>query len=281
MLLRIPFFRFYDGRFGKQSAMTEITSRSNEKIKQAVKLRDSSAERKREKLFFLEGVRLCRDACENGVPVKRLYVTGEALSKYGAQLGAVIAASDESYIITQEISLKLSDTKNPQGVFCICNFPDRFTSADKINYTGKYIALENVQTPGNLGAAARTAEALGLDGIIIGGGCDIYNPKALRASMGALLRLKTVETDGFAKFISKLRAKGMNTYAAVPDSGSLPVTEIDRTKGVVCAVGNEGNGLSQEAIASCGEKITIPMKGSAESLNAAAAAAVIMWEMVR
>lgn len=141
--------------------------------------------------------------------------------------------------------------------------------------------MENIQTPDNLGAAARTAEALGLDGIIVSGGCDIYNPKALRAAMGSLLRLEVFSVPDLPSFIEKCNVNGMNTYAAVPDNTALPVTQIDKSKGIVCVVGNEGNGLTGKTISSCSSKVTIPMKGRAESLNAAAAACMIMWEMVR
>ena len=124
-------------------------------------------------------------------------------------------------------------------------------------------------------------EALGLDGMIVCGGCDIYNPKALRAAMGSLLRLEVFSVSELPSFLEDCRARGMNTYAAVPDSTALPVTQMDKSKGIVCVIGNEGNGLTEKTKASCNDRITIPMKGRAESLNAAAAACMIMWEMVR
>ena len=260
--------------------MLKLTSRNNEKIKNAVKLCNDSSERKRTGCFFLEGLRLCCDAALNGHIAETVFVTENALANHGDELEVLIDSAKESFIITDEISLKLSDTKNPQGVFCICKTLDKSDNIDKIKYNGIYIALENVQTPGNLGAVARTAEALGLDGMIVSGGCDIYNPKALRAAMGSLLRLDIISVDNLPEFLKECSANGMKTYAAVPDSSALSVTHMDKTSGVICAVGNEGNGLSENVI-SCCEAITIPMKGRAESLNAASAACVIMWEMVR
>lgn len=260
--------------------MLSITSRNNDKIKQAVKLCSDSSYRRKTNSFFLEGLRLCCDAAINGHIAETVFVTEKALSEHGEEIKILLASCKESFVITEEISLKLSDTKNPQGVFCICKILDKNIYIDKINYNGIYIALENVQTPINLGAAARTAEALGLDGIVVSGGCDIYNPKALRAAMGALLRLNVIRVDNLPDFISKCKENGMNTYAAVPDSDALPVTQMDKKSGIICAVGNEGNGLSDEVISVC-SRITIPMSGRAESLNAATAAAVIMWEMVR
>lgn len=260
--------------------MLSITSRNNDKIKRAVKLCSDSSERRKTGTFFLEGLRLCCDAAINGHQAQTVFVTQKALDEHSDKLDVLLSSAKESFIITQEISLKLSDTKNPQGVFCICKTLDKSCNIDKIKYNGIYIALENVQTPANLGAVARTAEALGLDGIVVSGGCDIYNPKALRAAMGSLLRLDVISVDDMASFLIGCSEKGMKTYAAVPDSNALPVTEIDKSGGIICAVGNEGNGLSSEVISAC-LPITIPMKGRAESLNAASAASVIMWEMVR
>ena len=117
--------------------------------------------------------------------------------------------------------------------------------------------------------------------MIVCGGCDIYNPKALRAAMGSLLRLDVFSVNDLPGFLEKCNEDGMNTYAAVPDSSALPVTQIDKSKGMICVIGNEGNGLTEKTKLSCKDKITIPMKGRAESLNAAAAACMIMWEMVR
>lgn len=261
--------------------MNKLESKSNDKIKQAIKLRNDSSERKKTGMFFLEGLRLCVDAAKNGIEILSVFVTENALVKNGDELKALTERGKTVYQITEDISNKLSDTKNPQGVFCICKTLDKSHNIDKINYNGMYIAVENIQTPLNLGAVARTAEALGLDGLIVSGGCDIYNPKAQRAAMGSLLRLPVIEEEDLSSFLKDCAANGMKTYAAVPDRGAPSVTEMDRKKGVVCVIGNEGNGLSDTVINSCVSPITITMKGRAESLNAAAAAAVIMWEMVR
>ena len=261
--------------------MLKITSRNNEKIKNAAKLCQDSSERRKQGMFFLEGLRLCCDAAENGISPTDVFVTESAMNRYSDEIGVLLAAAENVYEITDEIAAKLSDTKHTQGVFCVCKTLDKFSNIDKIKYNGIYVAMENIQTPDNLGSAARTAEALGLDGMIICGGCDIYNPKALRASIGSLLRLDVFSVSDMSSFIQKCNDEGMNTYAAVPDSSAIPVTMMDKSKGIVCVIGNEGNGLTEKTISSCSSKVTIPMKGRAESLNAAAAACMIMWEMVR
>ncbi len=261
--------------------MLKITSRNNEKIKHAAKLCADSSYRKKTGEFFLEGLRLCCDAAVNGIEPVTVFVTEDAIKKSSEELDVLLTSAKEKFVITQEIAQKLSDTKNTQGVFCVCKTLDKFYNIDKINIKGMYIAVENVQTPGNLGAVARTAEALGLDGIIVSGGCDIYNPKALRAAMGSLLRVNIFTTDDLPFFIAVCGKKGMNTYAAVPDSSAMPITQMDKSKGMICVVGNEGNGLTDEAIKACSQSVTIVMRGRAESLNASAAACMIMWEMVR
>ena len=143
------------------------------------------------------------------------------------------------------------------------------------------MALDNVQNPQNLGAAARTAEALGIDGVIVYSGCDRYNPKALRASMGSLLRINMVETDDLVSLISDAREHGMFTFVTVPDSDAQDITSLSFGGGVVAVIGNEGNGVSKEAESAAVNRVTIKMKGSAESLNASAAAVITMWEMMR
>ena len=261
--------------------MLKITSRNNEKIKNAAKLCVDSSYRRKTGMFFLEGLRLCCDAAENGIIPETVFVTETALEKHGDELSVLLASGKENFVITDKVSDKISDTKSSQGVFCVCKTLDKFSNIDKINNNGIYIAVENIQTPDNLGAVARTAEALGLDGMIVSGGCDIYNPKALRAAMGSLLRFPVFSVADLPSFLEECSNAGMISYAAVPDSSAVPVTEMDRSKGIICAVGNEGNGLTEKTISSCTSKITIPMKGRAESLNASAAACMIMWEMVR
>jgi TrmH family RNA methyltransferase len=158
---------------------------------------------------------------------------------------------------------------------------DKKTNIGKIKYNGKYIALENVSNPSNFGAVVRTAEAVGLDGVIVSGGCDIYNPKSQRSAMGALFRLNIVVTDNLPECLSELKNNGMKVYAGVPDSNAVKITQADMSGGVICIIGNEGNGITEETCSAATATVTIPMKGRAESLNAAAAASILIWEMMR
>lgn len=260
--------------------MTELTSKTNPKIKHFVKLRTDASYRREHGQFVLESLRLCVDAFLSGTEIVEVFVTNKALNQYKNELSGLISAA-KTFLITDEISDKMSDTASPQGVFCICKMLDKEAPCNKIEVNGKYIASDSVQNPSNLGAIARTAEALGISGIIVGGGCDIYNPKAQRAAMGSLLRLPVISVDNLPAYLTGLKEKGFSVYGAVPDSDALPVTAVDFNKPCVCVIGNEANGLSDAVLSVCTDRITVPMKGRAESLNAYSAAAIIMWEMVR
>ena len=257
--------------------MLKIDSASNDKIKLAVKISSSSKHRKKENMFFLEGVRLCRDAVLTGVNVQYAFFTSWAIEKHPDDVELISKSAKQYYEISDTVEAKLSQTESSQGVFCLCSMTDENC---EINVNGKYIALENIQDPANLGAIARTAEALGIDGAILCGCCDRFSPKSQRASMGSLLRLKLTECDSLKDFLTEYKSKGMKVYATTPDSDAYKITLCDMNGGVIAVIGNEGNGVSEEVFSVC-TKVTIPMLGRAESLNASMAAAITMWEMLR
>lgn len=259
----------------------KITSRNNDRIKYAVKLKEKDGFRRSEGLFIVEGARLCYDAALSEVQITELYATPDALERYADYISLIQEKAERCFEISGEVAQKLADTKSTQGVFCLCKMLDKNTNIGKIKYNGKYIALEDVQNPSNFGAVIRTAEAVGLDGVIVSGGCDLYNPKSLRASMGSVFRLNVVETDNLPAFLESLANEGMFVYAGVPDSNAEKITEVSMAGGGVSIIGNEGNGITEETMRSATKLVTIPMKGRAESLNAAAAASIMIWEMMR
>ena len=258
--------------------MERITARTNDRIKYAVRLGESASFRRECGEFFLEGARLCFDAAKTGIEIRQAFFTPSALEKYSDYTDEIIATGCTCFEISTDVAKKLSDTENPQGVFCVCG---KRALPSQIDFSGKYLALENLQDPSNLGAVCRSAEALGLDGIIVSGGCDVYNPKALRAAMGSSMRIPITETDNLARFIEDASANGMKTYASVPRSDAEDIRTVSFEGGVIICVGNEGSGLSQQAIKACGTAVTIPMLGRAESFNASAAAAILAWELMR
>lgn len=260
-----------------------ITSRQNRLVREAAALSDP-AERRCRNAFLAEGARLCEDAARCGVPVRSCFFTEEARRKYASYLAPVLSRCGKAFQVEPHVAQLLSDTKHPQGVFCVCEIPEnvRF-SADSATPSGNCVVLENIQDPGNLGTMLRTAEALGIaEAWLLGGCCDVLSSKVLRASMGAVFREGIYLEPDAGQAVRKLRAAGYELYAAVPDADAEPVTEAEfqAQPSAVC-IGNEGNGLTRQLIALCGNRITIPMGGRAESLNAATAASILMWEMVR
>lgn len=259
--------------------MELISSVSNEKIKFAVKIATSSKHRKENKMFFLEGLRLCCDANLTGVKIVQSFVSEATYEKNKTEIDALFASSKRSYLITSQVANKLSLTKSTQGVFCLCEYLPN-NASETLDINAKYIALENVQDPSNLGAIARTAEALGIDGIIMQNCCEHYNPKAQRAAMGSLLRVKLFDVVSLIDTLELCQNSNMKVFATTPNPEAKLITKLDLSGGVICVIGNEGNGVTQEVFDIC-EKITIPMLGRAESLNAATAATITMWEMTR
>ena len=253
----------------------KITSKDNSIIKLAAKLQTSGRSRREHGLFVIEGLRLCRDAAENGYDFEYLLVSETAFGKYSDTVEMLAASAKKCCVLFDSVFSKISDTTNPQGIMCLCAFGDKHYEIKK---DGKYIALENINDPSNLGAVSRTAEAFGLDGIILSAdGCDPYSPKSLRASMGALLRLPVIVLDDFA---CELSESGLALYACVVDRDAKSVTDVTFEKGSVALIGNEANGLTDRAV-SVSTPVTIKMTGRAESLNAAVAASIVMWEMQR
>lgn len=256
-----------------------ISSRSNDRVKYINKLMSSSSLRRADLLFVLEGARLCSDAVRSGYEVAELYLTEKAGEKYADLLTDTLEACNKVYIITEEVADKLSDTVSSQGVFALVRI--KHNSELSLKAGSKYVALEDIQNPQNLGAVARTAEAFGIAALIVSGGCDIYNPKALRASMGSLMRIPVYQTENLGEVIAQAKARGLLTLSTVPDSSAEDITALDYSGGALCVIGNEGNGVSGEIQSLTDVRATIRMNGEAESLNASAAATIAMWEMVR
>lgn len=259
--------------------MEHITAKANEKIKYAVHLRTSSSFRNEKEEFFLEGARLCSDAAESGTEIVRCFFTEEANDRYPEYLGKIFSACSDCFKVSRDVSSRLADTDSSQGVFCICRIKSAGT--DEFNYKGKYLALENIQDPSNIGAICRSSEALGLDGLVVSGGCDLYNPKALRSAMGSSLRLNVLKVDSLPHFLKEAEANGMKTLASVPRNDADDIRTVDKDGGIICCIGNEGNGLTEETINACTMRVTIPMEGRAESFNASVAASILAWELKR
>lgn len=254
----------------------EIKSKDNSLIKLTSELQKSAKKRNETNLFCLEGLRICTDAFENGIKFDKLIINDTAKVKLEKEVMKLSSISEECVLLPDSLFKRISETESPQGIIALAKKPN---FNDSFNKKGRYIGLENIQDPSNLGAIARTCEALGADGLILSKGCcDPYAPKSLRASMGTLLRIPVIFAENF---IDDLKAFGLKTFACVVDSDALPIIDAEFSDGCALLIGNEANGLTDETKLNCDVKITIPMKGKAESLNAAVAASIATWEMMK
>lgn len=262
--------------------MLQITSRDNRLIKEGRRLQADARFRRETGRFFLEGARLCADAARSGVSIETVLVTEKALRAYPAQVRQLQRCGGDWVEIPESLAGYLADTASPQGIFCLCKALDNRPALGTINKIGRYMALEDIQDPANLGAIIRTAEALGVDGLLLSDGCcDVYNPKVLRGSMGGVFRLPFYAAGNLADTVAQLQKAGMTGWACVPAGDATPVHLAGLGPGSVCLIGNEGAGLKEETIAACRHRLTIVMAGRAESLNASMAAGIVLWELVR
>jgi len=253
----------------------KVTSKDNPLIKLVCALQGSAKERRKRGLFVLEGLRICTDAFDNGIRFDKFIVSETAVLKLENEIKHLSVGADKCYVLPDGLFEKIAATDSPQGIIGVAK---RIEKNSEILKNGRYIALENLSDPSNLGAVSRTAEALGITGVLISGdSCDPYSPKALRASMGTLLRMPIIICDDL---VEAIKNSGLKAYACVVDSTAMPIESVEFCDGTVVMIGNEANGLT-DAAKEVSTEITIRMRGNAESLNAAVAAAIAMWEMVK
>ncbi len=257
-----------------------IKSKDNPKIKLYKKLLNSKKERYTYRLFALEGSRLIFDALKSNAGITQIYFTQTAFEKYCND----IENFDDDIkinIISDEIGKHISATENTQGVFALCKFSDNTNIIGNLTVNGKYAVLYKLQDPGNAGMIIRTADALGLDGVIFCESCDIYNPKVVRSTMGSMFRIPIYRDVNLNDLFLALSDAKLKSFAAVVSSDAFDVKKTDFSEGGAVFIGNEGNGLDSEITEMCSQSITIKMNGNTESLNAAMAAGIIMWELMR
>ena len=259
--------------------MDLITSTKNPAVRKVSSLLTSSRERRREGLFVVEGPRLAGE-----IPftyLRGLYMTEDfAAGAGGRDLLEKAPAADIVTFVSDEVMRHMSGTEHPQGVLALVDI-----GAVRREPLSGYpaIFLEDIQDPGNLGTIIRTAEAAGISAVYMSSGCaDILSPKVVRSTMGCLFRVPLIRLDGeeFYVEIKRQQEQGVRFVAAAL-GGTRAYDEISYDEKTAFLVGNEGNGLSARAIASADEKTIIPMEGHVESLNAAVAASILMFEATR
>lgn len=260
----------------------EITSKDNPLIGEIRQLTAQAKHRQKTGRFVIEGVRLCEDAARSGARIVTFLYTERAKEQYVAVWKSVCNVAENAVCIAEKLASYIADTKTPQGLFAICEQVVRPFDAATLKKGGRYLALENIQDPANMGTIIRTAEAMGLDGLLLSADCcDVTSPKVARGSMGGIFRLPITVCDHFEQAVGTWRSTGFSVYACVPDSAATSICNVSFEKGGIALIGNEANGLRPETIATATASVTIPMNGNAESLNAAVAASIVAWEMVR
>ncbi len=251
-----------------------ITSRDNSLIKYAQKLAKSKSFRHEEKLFFAEGLRLCEEIAKTLKPKKLFYT-----EKVAQKCEHLLELCSGAYEIKDHVAQKLSATQNTQGVFALFEMNNK--SLNSVQNEAKYVIMENVQDPANVGAIIRSAAAFGFSGAVLCGACaDAFADKALRASMGAAARIDVIIEESTELAVKCMQNKNIHVYAAAL-SGSVSLNEVQKqnAKGIAVLLGNEGNGLTQNAIDIADTAVRIPMAQTAESLNVSVSAGVFMYAL--
>ena len=269
----------------------KITSRQNRLVVETGKLCDRK-ERTARRQFCIDGIKLFREAVEKGVTVVRVFLAESKASRMMAELEALAPcealANAVVHVLSDDVFAKLSAEQAPEGILAVATFPafhvtddqSRNVLLDMCHTGGGILLLESVRDPGNVGTILRSAAAFGIDCVAISADCaDIYNAKTVRGAMGALFRMKIAVFGDITEAISLLRQNGRRVYAAALDHDALRLTPSTLSRRDCAVIGNEGHGLSAAAIAACDRSLYIPMEAGSESLNAAAAATVILWSM--
>ena len=257
-----------------------ITSTSNARVKRLVNLKKKKKARDEERVFLVEGIRMFRE-----VPTDQLEEVYVSEYFYKKEKDTVEAVLQGTGIRPEELSDTVyayaSDTKTPQGVLCVVRQMEYPLEKVITGQCPMIMVLEHLQDPGNLGTILRTAEGAGVTGIVMDRECvDIYNPKTIRSTMGSIYRMPFCYVEDLKAAIGSLKEAGIGVYAAHLD-GRHDYDEEDYGRPCAFLIGNEGNGLSQETAELADIYIKIPMEGQVESLNAAIAASVLMFEAGR
>ena len=250
--------------------MERITSRQNPFLVHIRKLNNAKSERRKSGVFVGEGPKLLEEAIKAGVEITA------TVSAEGVPVPVIGGARQVE--VPREVLESLCGTKTPQGVLFLCRLSD--TAAPPVLTGRRYLVLDGVQDPGNVGTIWRTADALGADALLLVHGCaDPFSPKTVRSTMGACFRLPVYEVAEEA-LSALLKASDIPLYATALREDTVNIKTADLGRSAV-VIGSEGRGISDALLAMSEKTLKIPMRARCESLNAAVAAAIVLWEMDR
>lgn len=258
--------------------MQLITSKDNEIVKNIKKLKEKKY-RDEKKEYIIEGIKLIEEAITENAKIKMIIVCEECLKNEAIEQKLLYQIAKYNCIyVNEKVFTSITDVKNPQGMLAVIEMEN---GEEVINYNDDVIfVLDGIQDPGNLGTILRTIDSAGLSQVIVSKDTvDAYNPKVVRSTMGAIFRVKVIESQDIIrtmKNIKKHKYEILVTSLEATDN----IYDIDYTKKMI-VIGNEANGVSQAVLDIADEKIKIPMLGKTESLNAAVATSIIAYEYVR
>ncbi len=258
--------------------MQVITSKDNEIIKSIKKLKDKKF-REQEHKYIIEGIKLIEEAVKESAKINTVVVCEDCVKneEIDSKLLYEVAKYNCIYVSERIFSL-LTDVKNPQGILAVI---EKEAQSELIDYNEDLIVvLDKVQDPGNLGTILRTVDSIGLKQIIVAEGSgDIFNPKVVRSTMGAIFRVKVKISQDIQKTIAEIKKhkfKVISTSLATDKS----IYDVKYEKSAII-IGNEANGVSKELQDASDELVKIPMLGNTESLNASVATGIVLYEYVR
>lgn len=253
-----------------------ITSTSNPQVKRLLQLQKKSKARNEENVFIVEGLRMFVEVPEERV--EKVYISESLYNKKKQELKLDRFPLE---ILSDSVFGHVSDTKTPQGILCVVK-QEKYNIDQLLEIENPhFMVLDNLQDPGNLGTIVRTAEGAGVDAVFLSKeSVDIYNPKTIRSTMGSIYRMPVLYVDDLLELLEIFKQKDIKSYAAHLE-GKQSYDKEDYRCGTAILIGNEGNGLRNE-VAECADIwVQIPMQGKVESLNAAIAASVLMFEVSR
>ena len=255
---------------------TIITGRANPQIKNIMRLVKKADERRRQGIFLVEGIRMFEETPQG--QITEVWVSESFLNR---EENRNRLAGSEYHAVSDAVFKQLSDTQTPQGILCMVRMP-RYRLSDLMGQGQPHLLLlETIQDPGNLGAMFRTAEGAGVTGIIMNRTCvDVFSPKTIRSTMGSIFRMPFYIADHLEETVCELKQRKITVYAAHLNADKYYDT-FDYRQGCAFLIGNEGAGLSEKTAALADGYLRIPMEGRLESLNAAMAAGILMYEVNR
>ena len=250
--------------------MIEINSVKNTKIKEIKKLLQKKY-RHEENKYLIEGFHLVQEALQGNQAYDYLLATEKA---YDRLLELANIDDRKVIIINDVIAEHLSATKNSQEVFMVLNINQPKTFSFEY---GKWVVLDNLTDPGNVGTIIRTADAAGFDGVVLSKeSVDLYNPKVQRSMQGSQFHVQVIQMP-ILEALASFKANGIPIYASVLDKAAKQLNNCAPVPQLALVIGNEAHGVSKEVVALADKKIYIPIKGQAESLNAAVAAGIMIY----